>query len=32
MDDNLAYQKDVWKELIDGKLVAMSPRPVFNHN
>ncbi len=32
MDDNLAYQEDVWEELINGKLVAMSPRPVFNHN
>lgn len=32
MNDNLAYQDEVWDELIDGQLVAMSPRPVVNHN
>ncbi len=32
MNDNLAYQEDVWEELIDGKIVDMSPRPAFNHN
>lgn len=36
MNSNLAY-KDGWmdpprEELIGGKVVAMSPRPVFNHN
>lgn len=32
MSENLAYQDEIWEELIDGKLVAMSPRPVINHN
>lgn len=32
MNDNLAYQEEPWEELIDGKVVAMSPRPVFSHN
>lgn len=32
MSGNLAYQNDVWEELIDGKVVAMSPRPMVNHN
>lgn len=32
MNENLAYQEEVWEELIDGKLVAMSPRPAVNHN
>lgn len=32
MSDNLAYQEEPWEELIDGEVVAMSPRPVFNHN
>jgi len=32
MNDNLAYQEDIREELIDGKIVDMSPRPVFNHN
>lgn len=31
MNENLAYQDEVWEELIDGKLVAMSPRPSVNH-
>lgn len=30
--ENLAYQDPVWEELIDGKVVAMSPRPTINHN
>ena len=29
--DNLAYQEDIWDELLDGRVVAMSPRPVVNH-
>ena len=31
---NLAYKYDVMKkeELIDGKIVMMSPRPAINHN
>ena len=36
MNDNLAYQDDFAakrrEELIDGKLVMMSPRPAVNHN
>ena len=32
MSDNLAYQEEVREELIGGKIVAMSPRPTFNHN
>ncbi len=32
MNGNLAYQDEIRDELIDGKLVAMSPRPVVNHN
>ena len=32
MRNNLAYQEESWDELIDGKLVAMSPRPSVNHN
>jgi len=32
MDENLAYQEEPRFELIDGKVVAMSPRPLFNHN
>lgn len=34
MSDNLAraYQEETWEELIDGKVVAMSPRPRVNHN
>lgn len=29
---NLAYQDDIYTELLDGKTVAMSPRPAANHN
>lgn len=32
MNGNLAYQEDWREELLGGKLVAMSPRPAFNHN
>ena len=32
MGNNLAYQEESWDELIDGKLVAMSPRPSVNHH
>ena len=32
MSDNLAYRDDLREELINGKVVAMSPRPSFNHN
>ncbi len=32
MNSNLAYQEEVREELIGGEVVAMSPRPTFNHN
>lgn len=32
MNDNLACRDEALEELIDGKLVAISPRPAFNHN
>lgn len=32
MNENLAYQEELWEELIDGKIIAMSPRPLINHN
>ncbi len=32
MNTSLAYQDPVWEELIDGKIVAMSPRPKVHHN
>ncbi|MCI9444610.1 MAG: Uma2 family endonuclease [Oscillospiraceae bacterium] len=32
MGNNLAYQEESWDELIDGKVVAMSPRPSVNHH
>lgn len=31
MDTNLAYQEEAWEEVIDGKVIAMSPASV-NHN
>ena len=32
MNGDLAYlQNDVWEELIDGKVIAMSPRPTTDH-
>lgn len=32
MAGNLAYQEESWDEMINGKLVMMSPRPSINHN
>lgn len=32
MNSNLAYREKIREELIDGKVVSMSPRPVVNHN
>jgi Uma2 family endonuclease len=29
---NLAFQEETWEELLDGKVVAMSPRPAVNHD
>lgn len=31
MDNNLAYQREQREELIGGRVVAMSPSPVWNH-
>lgn len=31
MNSNLAFQEEIWDELIDGEIVAMSPRPTTNH-
>lgn len=32
MNSNLAYQEEFREELIGGKVTAMSPRPMYNHN
>lgn len=32
MADNLAYQEELRNEMLNGKIVAMSPRPAVNHN
>lgn len=32
MADNLAYQEEMRDEVLDGKVVLMSPRPTVNHN
>lgn len=32
MNDNLAYQEEIWEEIINGQPVLMSPRPTTNHN
>lgn len=32
MADNLAYQEKLRDELLNGKLILMSPRPTVNHN
>jgi len=32
VNSNLAYEEEGREELIGGKVVAMSPRPKFNHN
>lgn len=32
MNGNLAYQDEIREELLDGKIVAMSPRPSTNHS
>lgn len=31
MKGNPAYQDEVWEELLNGKIVAMYPRPGINH-
>lgn len=31
MHNNLAYADPIWEELINGEIVAMSPRPAWNH-
>lgn len=32
MNENLAYQEEIREELINGQVVAMSPKPRFNHH
>ena len=32
MNGNPAYQEEFREELLNGEFVAMSPRPMFNHN
>jgi len=32
MNTNLAYQEEIREELINGQVVAMSPKPRFNHH
>lgn len=32
MNSNLVYQEELWEEMIGGNVVAMSPRPSYNHN
>lgn len=32
MAEAYVYHDEVWNELIEGKIVAMSPRPVVNHS
>lgn len=32
MEPNLAYQDELYEELIDGNVILMSPRPTVNHN
>ncbi len=32
MADNLAYQEEIWDEMLDGEIVLMSPRPRIDHN
>lgn len=32
MNANLACQEEAWEEMLNGRLVLMSPRPATNHN
>ena len=32
MADNLAYQEEIRDEMLNGKVILMSPRPAVNHN
>ena len=32
VENNAAYQEEVWTEIIDGEVIAMSPRPSINHH
>lgn len=32
MADNLAHQEDIRDEMLNGKVILMSPRPAVNHN
>lgn len=32
MNENLAYQEEIWKEKLNGEIILMSPQPTVNHN
>lgn len=32
VENNTAYQEEVWTEIIGGKVIAISPRPSVNHH
>lgn len=32
MENDTAYQEEVWTEMINGKVIVMSPRPSVNHH
>ena len=32
MENNVACQEEIWTEIINGKVIAMSPRPSVNHH
>ncbi len=32
MENNAACQEEIWTEIINGKVIAMSPRPSVNHH
>lgn len=32
MENNAAFQEEIWTEIINGEIVSMSPRPAINHH
>ncbi len=32
MNENLAYQEEIWEEKLNGEIILMSPQPTVNHN
>ena len=32
MENNAAFQEEIWTEMINGKVIVMSPRPCINHH